>query len=376
MKIAVNTRFLLKNKLEGIGWFTYETMKRLAERHPEHEFYFFFDRPFDNSFIFSKNITPVVLFPPARHPFLWYWWFEISVKKTLKKIQPDVFISTDGYLSLSSDVQTILVIHDLAFEHYPEFIKGLTAKYYRHFTPKFVSKAKKIITVSEATKNDVVKYYGTDSSKIVVAHNGANEKFKPISEQERVENRNRFSEGKNYFVYAGSLHPRKNISNLLKAFDDFKFKTKCDYKLLLAGARGWMLQETDEIFNKMQFKQDVIFTGHLETEDLVKVVGSAYAMVYVSFFEGFGIPIVEAMQCNVPVITSNVSSMPEVAGDAGLLVNPNRVDEISNAMIEIFSNSDLRNVLIERGKVQCKKFSWDKTAEIIWNVVEEVAGSK
>jgi hypothetical protein len=145
MRIAVNTRFLLKGKLEGIGWFTNEIIKRLVLNHPEHEFIFFFDRPFDSQFIFASNITPIVLNPPARHPILWVMWFEWSIKKALKKYKADIFISTDGFLSLGSNVPTILVVHDLAFEHFPEHLPFKFRSYLRHFTPKFVQKAARVM---------------------------------------------------------------------------------------------------------------------------------------------------------------------------------------------------------------------------------------
>ena len=152
MKIAVNTRFLIKNKLEGIGWFTYESLKRITRQHPEHEFVFLFDRPYAEEFIFSDNVTGRVLFPPARHPLLWYWWFEYSVTAALKQIKPDIFLSTDGYLSLACQVPQVIVMHDLAFEHFPDHVNALTARYYRHFTPKFAKKANRIATVSEYSK--------------------------------------------------------------------------------------------------------------------------------------------------------------------------------------------------------------------------------
>lgn len=125
IKIAVNTRFLIKNKLEGIGLFTYESLKRITRAHPEIDFYFLFDRKFDQEFIFGDNIKPVVLFPQARHPLLWYLWFEISVARWLKKNNPNLFLSTDGYACLNTSVATVIVIHDLAYEHYKEHVYGL-----------------------------------------------------------------------------------------------------------------------------------------------------------------------------------------------------------------------------------------------------------
>lgn len=172
MRIAVNTRFLLPYQLEGIGIYTQEIFKRVVKQMPEHDFYFLFDRPFSDEFIFAKNVTPIVVSPPARHPFLWYWWFEKSIPKILKKHQIDLFISPDGYCSLSTDIPQILTIHDLGFEHFPEHTPFLVRNYYRYFTPKFCAKASKILAVSEFTKNDIVAKYGIDKSKIDVVYNG------------------------------------------------------------------------------------------------------------------------------------------------------------------------------------------------------------
>jgi glycosyltransferase involved in cell wall biosynthesis len=243
----------------------------------------------------------------------------------LRKIKPDVFISPDGYLSLSAQVPSVLVIHDLAFEHYPQYIDKISSAYYRHFTPKYCQKATKIATVSNFSKQDIISRYKIAAEKISVTYNGVKEQFQPLSESKKEVVRKQFTEEKKYFVYVGSLHPRKNIARLFKAFDKFKSDSKSDYKLVIAGAKGWMMQEINEVYNAMQFKSEVLFTGHLNTEDLLKVIAAAKAMVYVSLFEGFGIPIIEAMKCEVPVITSATSSMPEVAGDAAIILKMKRL---------------------------------------------------
>lgn len=372
MKIAVNTRFLLSGKLEGIGWFTYETLRRITQQHPEHEFYFLFDRPFHQEFIFSDNVKPIVLFPPARHPLLWHWWFQYSVAKALKKIQPDIFLSPDGYACLHTDVRTLLVIHDLAFEHYPQFVNKTSAWYYQYFTPKFCQKAHHIATVSEFTKQDIVSKYDIDAQKITVTYNGANNAFQPLLNDEMQQVKKKYSQGQDYFVYAGSLHPRKNIARLFQAFDQFKKETKSEKKLVLAGARGWMLKEIDEVYQNMQYKNELVFTGHLHINELVRVIGAAYAMVYVSVFEGFGIPILEAMQCNIPVITSNITSMPEVAGDAAILVNPFDVNSIAEALMKIDNNKKYTEELTAKGNIQKQQFSWDKTADELWQLMLKV----
>ena len=177
MKIAVNTRLLLKDRLEGIGWVAYETLRRMVKDHPEVEFYFIFDRQPDPMFLFGDNVKPIVLFPQARHPFLFIWFFEFSVKKALKQIQPDLFFSPDGYLSLRSDVSQVAQFHDLNFEHFPKDMPKIHLWHYKTFFPKFARKAKRIVTVSEFSKQDIVDCYGIDPKKIDVAYNGVNEKF-------------------------------------------------------------------------------------------------------------------------------------------------------------------------------------------------------
>ncbi len=370
--IAVNTRFLIKNKLEGIGLFTYESLKRITQAHPEIDFHFLFDRNFDSEFIFSENVKPVVLFPQARHPFLWYWWFEISVARWLNKNKPDLFLSTDGYGCLQTEISQVLVMHDLAFEHFPNQVSFLARYYYKYFMPRFAEKAKRIATVSEFSKQDIMSQYRVPMNKIDVVYNGAKEVYQSVAEDVKKRVREKYSESKNYFVYVGSIHPRKNVKNLLLAFEKFKTETNSDYQLLIVGRKAWDFAEVEEAHQQMKFKNEVKFLGHVSPNELGEIVASAFAMIYVSLFEGFGIPIVEAMSCHVPIITSNVTSMPEVAGDAALLVNPNSIEEISRAIRKFFDDSSLRNSLIEKEKIQIKKFSWDLTAEKLWKCCEKV----
>ena len=185
MKIAVNTRLLLKDKLEGIGWFTYESLKRIVLQHPEHTFYFIFDRKHDPQFIFAENVIPVEIFPPARHPYLWYIYFEFSIPRVLRKIKPDLFLSTDGWLSLRTDVSQVDVIHDLNFEHRKDFLKSKYQDYYTRFFPKFAKKAVRIATVSEFSKQDLQRFYGIPEDKIDVVYNGSNEVYRPLPEEQQ-----------------------------------------------------------------------------------------------------------------------------------------------------------------------------------------------
>lgn len=375
VEIVVNTRLLIRDKMEGIGWFSHETLKRITRNHPQDHFIFLFDRDFDEEFIFSDNITPLILSPQARHPFLYYWWFEFSVAGILNKLQPDLFLSPDGYLSMRSDCKQLPVIHDINFEHYPKDIPFLEHKYYTHYFPKFAKKAERIATVSEFSKKDISETYHIDPSKIDVVYNGCNKAFRAITEEEKKKTKKRFSQDCDYFLFIGALHPRKNISRLLEAFDRFKSTTSSNVKLVIVGKKYYWTREIKRTYINMKFREEVIFTGRLETEELRDVTASALALTYVPYFEGFGVPILEAMNCDTPVITSNVTSMPEVASDAALMVDPFSVDSISNAMLYLYKDEDMRNTLIQKGRKRKEDFSWDKTADLLWKSILRTTGT-
>lgn len=370
MEIVVNTRLLLKNKLEGIGWFTYETLKRITTSRPDDHFIFLFDRDFDEEFIFSDNITPVILSPQARHPLLFYWWFEYSVSNFLNRYNADIFVSPDGYMSLNAKVKQLAVIHDLNFEHYPNDLPLLVRNYYKYFFPKFARKATRIATVSNFSKNDIMSHYNIDASKIDLVNNGCNELFMPIDSLEQQHTKLKFSYNCDYFLFVGALHPRKNISRLFEAFDKFKSAHSNNVKIIIVGEKYYWTNEIKQTYLNLKFKNDVVFTGRLSSEDLKNVIGAAIAMVYVPYFEGFGIPILEAMNCDTPVITSNITSMPEVAKDAAVLVDPFSIDSIANAMLAVYMDKALRQSLIIKGRIRKLDFSWDKTAAALWKSIE------
>lgn len=376
MKIAVNTRLLLPNRLEGIGWFTYETLKRIVQTHPEHQFYFLFDRPYDQGFIFGENVTPVVLRPQSRHPILWYIWFELSVRRFLRKNPVDIFLSPDGYLSLRTATPSIAAIHDINFAHYPEGMPWLVSRYFNHFFPKFAHKAVKIITVSEYSKNDIASTYNVPSGKISVAYNGVNPVYKPLSIEEVAAVRQAITQGMPYFLFVGAFNPRKNIARLLKAFDLFKLNNGGNHKLVMVGEKMFKTSDLEKAYAEMHYKEDVVFAGRLNIEHLQKVMGAAFALVYVPYFEGFGIPLVEAMRCGVPIIASNRTAIPEITRDAALQVDPFSVEDIALAMATFAQNPDLVNEIKMKGYERVKAFTWEKSAEKVWNTIEAAVREK
>ena len=371
MRIGINTRFLLSSKMEGFGWYTYEIAKRLVQNHPEHEFVFFFDRPFDQKFIFGPNVTPIVLSPPARHPFLFIYWFEVAIKRALKKHKIDVFFSPDGYLSLGSNVPQIAVIHDINFEHYPKDLPYSALKYLKHYVPKFAKKADKIITVSDYSKQDLIKQYQLPSEKITVAWNGASDHFKPLDEAEKVFVRKKYSNDLPYFLFVGAIHPRKNVKRLIEAFVHFKKETKSATQLVIVGESLWKNNPLNLDLSQEE-RQDIHFTGHLPIDELSKITASAFALTYVPYFEGFGIPLVEAMKCGTPIISGNLTSLPEVAENAALYCNPFDVNDISARMTEFCTHSALQEQLSQAALERSKAFNWDYSAEIVWKEIEKL----
>lgn len=373
--IAVNTRLLIKNRLDGIGRFSFETLKRITRQHPEHHFIFLFDRPYDNEFIFSDNITPIILHPQARHPVLFCLWFEISVANTLNKLKPDLFLSPDGYLSLRSNCKSLSVIHDINFAHYPGDLPFVVRKYYNYFFPRFAHKATRIATVSEYSKDDICSTYEINENTVDVVYNGSGEKFVPLEYSAHHKVKEKYTGGFDYFLFVGSLHPRKNISRLLQAFDAFKKAKENKIKLLIVGDKYWWNDEMENAYKEMEFKNHVVFTGRLNDDELTLVYGAAFALTYFPYFEGFGIPVLEAMSCDVPVVCSDTTSMPEIADRAALFANPFSVDDIKDALLKITFDEKLRRELIQKGRLRKQYFSWDRTADLLWQSVKKAINS-
>ena len=367
MKIVVNTRHITPQGYDGIGRFTFEIFKRLALQQPQHEFVFLFDRPFDKKYITASNITGKVLFPPTKHAWLIKCWYQLSLTWFLKRNKADIFVSTDGLLSNYTHTPQLAVIHDLNFIHVPD-LKSSYTQFFKKFYAQSASKAARIATVSQFSKQDIAGNYHVPLSKIDVVYNAAADFYKPLPLHTQQEIRNQYTSGKPYFIFVGSLHQRKNIIRILQAFEALSSEQN-QFHLVIAGNLRWASRDINKAYEAMQHKNKVVFTNRISDTQLHQLLASAKALVYPSLFEGFGIPIIEAFACHVPVIAGNNSAMPEIAGNAALLVDANCTEAIKNAMAQIVTQPDICSNLIESGKIRVQYFNWDKSASAMWQSI-------
>lgn len=371
MRIAINAIFLQNNPMEGYGHYTAEVIQRIINLHPEDEFLLLYDRPWGNDFINQPNVTHLLVTPAARHPLSFKYWYDVKATAAVKRWKADVWFQPYGFCSLTSNVPQVLMIHDLAFKHYPQYISWYQRLYYYWFTPAFIRKAKKVVTVSQFSKNDICKTYRTAENKIIVVPGAARTGFVQLEWEAKQAMKDGYADGREYFLFVGGIHPRKNLLNLLKAFSHFKKWQHSNMKLLVAGRMAWQYDDLLEKIKTYKYRDDVVLLGYLTEAQLQRVVGAAYALIYPSWFEGFGLPILEAMQAGVPVICSNTSSMPEVAGDAALIVDPSNHDAIGKEMLALYRSEGIRNAFIEKGLERAQSFSWDTTAAAVYRELQE-----
>ena len=366
MKIAINCWVLRNKNIDGIGNFTIETLRPLIKNHPEITFLVLCDKNFTEDYFDFPNVTKHHIFPPYRHPVLYLFYMEFVLGAFLKKNRPDLFLSMEGFLCLNTKCKQLPLIYDLNFEHQPRDLPFRNRVYFRTFYPKFARKATRIATISEYSKTDIHKTYGIPLKNIDNVSCGVKEKFSPLSDEEKAKTKERYTGREDYFFFIGSMHPRKNIIRLLRAFEIYKTATGASLKLVLAGNIFWDNESISAVTASMKFKNDVVFTGRISDEELTLLLGSAFCLCFVPTFEGFGLPILEAFQCDVPVICSNTTSMPEVAGDAALQADPFNEKDIAEKMIMVWSEPAQRKIMIERGRDQRKLFSWERTAELLY----------
>jgi glycosyltransferase involved in cell wall biosynthesis len=375
MKIAISARTLSEKPHDGIAWFTFEFINRMVHSYSEDHFYLISDKRYHKPPVLSHNIEYIYLPPRNRHPFITFFWHQWLLKRQLKRLKADIFIGPDGIIPLRCKTPCISVIHDLNHCHRPGDIPFFTRHFYRHFFPLYAKEAIRVATVSKYSAEDISDIYNISPDKIDVVYNGVSDQFSPVSAEEADEYRITLTGGKPYFVFVSNFSPRKNISTLIKAFDLFCEESGLDYDLVLAGGRLYLNDDLDRALNKSRNKESIILTGPMSREKLRKTYGAAVAFVFVPWFEGFGIPVIEAMRCGTPCIISDNSSLPEISGGAGLCVSAADTDAIAAAMIRLAGDPILRNHLRDLGIKNSLRFSWDDTASQMYNCILKALNS-
>jgi glycosyltransferase involved in cell wall biosynthesis len=370
LKVAVNTRLLRAHKLEGIGRFTHEICRRLVQNHPEVHFYFLFDAPYDPSFIYGNNVTPLWMPPPARRAWLWDLWFDWSLPLVFKWLQPDVFFSPDGHLPQNPKVPSVPVIHDLNFAHHPGWVPDWAQRYYDKRFPQFAQQAAHILTVSEFSKQDIAQRYHIQPEKITVVQNAASDIFQPQSENFNQTTRNHHTGGAPYFFVIGAINPRKNLLRILQAFDLWCTQNQAPHHLVVAGGAMFDVGGVWEAHQSSPHKNRIHFLGHIPDADLARLLTASSGLIFPSLFEGFGIPILEAFQCGVPVLTGHNSALPEVGGHAAFYCDATDYQSITQGITALTQANETR---LEAGFLQAQQFSWDNSAATIWEVLKNAA---
>jgi len=368
--IGIDIRSALGRKT-GIGYYTYSLVRSLAKLDQKNDYVLYTTKKvkwglptnFVQQIYPANSIFQKIL-------FILRTWNSFSFKKEV-----DVFFSPAALTFATLGVfskNVVLTIHDIV----PKVMGKTAAKNVRFFflqLPVALKYATKIVVPSIATKNDLENYTKVDPRKVSVTPEAAHEWcYQDVTEEQLKEVVAKYNLPKNYFLFVSTLEPRKNIPTLIKAFARFSYKDTQNYKLVIGGKKGWLY---DAIFTEVEIhnlQDKIIFTDYIADHDLLPLYKQAKAFTFVPLMEGFGLTPLEAMVVGIPVITSNTSSLPEVVGDAAITVDPNDVTEISDALKKVANDEELREEMIEKGKKQSEKFSWDKCAKLTLEAIESV----
>ena len=369
MKIGIITSSMDGNRA-GIGSYIYNLTRNLLEIDKENEYVLIHKHPTDDPIYREANEITI---PFPRIPLRETIGNNIILSFKLRKYKLGIIHdpSQTGPFLFNPSPKKVLTIHDLTPILFPETHGGIHTFLQNNILPRSLKRVDSIIAVSNSTKNDIIRYFKIGEAKVKVIYNGVDEIFQVLHENKVEDVKEKYEIKHPFILYVGTLEPRKNIPTLLKAFYLLK-KKGIQHRLVIAGGKGWKYESVYETVNELNLQDEVIFTGYVSDEDLPKLYNAADLFVYPSLYEGFGFPPLEAMACGCPVITSNVSSLPEVAGDAGILVDPLGIDEIADAMWKVLNNEDVRERMVKMGLERAKMFSWEKCAEETIGVYESL----
>ncbi len=377
MRIGLDAIPLVAAKT-GIGHYTDALASSLARIHSDHQYVLL--SPFDFAFQASNNSgngTPTNLskmFFPVRSVFR-KWW--LAGLPAMLRISPlDVFHGTNYCIPVFSPCPTVVTIHDLSLFTQAHTHEDENVKRGKRRMPLMARRATKIIVPSEFTKRETMQYLGIREDKIRVIFEAARDNLKPLSATECQPILEKYQLRQPYLLYVGTIEPRKNLLTLIRAYDELLKTTDQRPQLALCGGKGWLYEEVFKLVEELKLTDQVQFTGYVADEDLPALYSAAEAFVYPSLYEGFGLPPLEAMACGTPTITSNVTSLPEVVGQAGLTHDPNDWQTLTAHIAKLLSDQTAREYFKRAGIEQAARFSWEKAARETQSVYDEVVGSR
>ncbi len=365
MRIGVNARLLGNAYMEGVGNYTDSILRCLTQLSPDDQFILYTDKSDLDLSYYGPNTVSKNLLLPARHPYLWHIWFEWLMPAAMRRDNINVMFSPEGMLSLGTNIPTLMTTHDIVFEYYPQYLKRHHAKYLMSNSKKYHDKATHIMAVSQFTADTIEQRYHIDPSKITIAYNGCSDQLGVASDLDKRTFAQEMGLDAPYFLYVGSLHPRKNIKRIIEAFERLKQSYRTTHKLVLAGRLAWLSSDIEDQLSQSVYQEDIIHLDYYRG-DLNLLYNCADALIYPSLFEGFGLPVLEAMRTGTPVITSRGSAMAEITGTAAILIDPYSVDEIIKAMNTIINNGRKIEELIKDGLVRAAHFNWQKSAQQVY----------
>lgn len=366
MKVSIELQPCLKNK-SGIGVYTYELTKRL-ENFKDIKFqgniFNFLNRNDIEQDIpdltLNKNICS--LFPYSIYRRIWRC---MPIKyNVLFRNDADIYQFFNFIVPTNISGKVITTIHDLTYILYPETMDKKNRERLKKDMINTVNRVDYILTISENSKNDIIKYLNIPEDKITVIYPGVDEIYKQVLDEKHIEKiKRKYNIIGRYLFYLGTLEPRKNIETIIKSYNDFIKSSDEDIKLVLAGKKGWLYDSIFNLVSEYGLENNVVFTDYVDDSDKPALYQGAEIFLFPSLYEGFGIPVAEAMASRTPVITSNSSSLPEVAGDSAIITEPLDYRKISESIKKILRDSNIRQKMIENGIKQVEKFNWDDSAE-------------
>ena len=367
MRIGIDARLVYYSRA-GIGQYILRLVEALtSSSSTEDEFILLQSRKDRTQIVHNNQFERVSLWTPSHHRLE-----QLFLRLEVGRLHLDLLHSPDFIPPFRRNCQSVITVHDLAFLLYPHFLTPESARYYGQID-QAVRSTEHIIAVSESTKQDVIKLLGVPEKKITVIYEAANPLFRQMDlEDARRHARVHYGLDEDFILFVSTIEPRKNLPALMQAYRNLREKYKRNEKLVLAGSRGWLSEEVYATVERLDLADHVRFLGRVPTEHLVYLYNAARMLVHPSFYEGFGLPPLESMTCGTPTVVSNVSALPEVVGDASILINPHDIDELTVSMWRVLTDEDLRASLIEKGLKRAKKFSWERAAQETLDVYHRV----